>query len=125
MIARFARAPGCIGPGRVRTVGAMLAITENAAEAIKSLSSDAELPQDGGLRITAPDPEQGLELALAQSADEQDTVLRGEGVVVFLEPAAARILDDKVLDVQAVPGADGEDELRFAIVTQPEAGAQS
>jgi Fe-S cluster assembly iron-binding protein IscA len=103
----------------------MLAITENAAEAIKSLSSDAELPQDGGLRITAPDPEQGLELALAQSADEQDTVLRGEGVVVFLEPTAARILDDKVLDVQAVPGADGEDELRFAIVTQPEAGAQS
>ena len=106
----------------------MLAITENAAEAIKSLSTDAELPTDGGLRITAPQPEEGLELALAQSADEQDTVLRGEGVAVFLEPTAAQMLDDKVLDVQAVPGENGEDELRFAIVAQsdavaPEAGA--
>jgi Fe-S cluster assembly iron-binding protein IscA len=103
----------------------MLSITENAAEAIKSLSSDAELPQEGGLRITAPDPEQGLELSLAQSADDQDTVLRGEGVAVFLEPTAAQVLDDKVLDVQAVPGSDGQDELRFAIVTQPDADAQS
>lgn len=99
----------------------MLAITENAAEAIKSLSTDAELPDDGGLRITAPQPEEGLELALAQAADEQDTVLRGEGVAVFLEPTAAQILDDKVLDVQAVPGEDGEDELRFAIVSQSDA----
>lgn len=102
----------------------MLAITENAAEAIKSLSTDAELPDDGGLRITAPQPEEGLELALAQSADEQDTVLRGEGVAVFLEPAAAQILDDKVLDVQAVPGEGGEDELRFAIVSQEDAALQ-
>ena len=102
----------------------MLAITENAAEAIKLLSSDAELPEDGGLRITAPQPEEGLELTLAQSADEQDTVLRGEGVAVFLEPTAAQMLDYKVLDVQPAPGADGEEELRFAIVSQPEDEAE-
>ncbi|MEQ3539810.1 adhesin [Pseudonocardia tropica] len=97
----------------------MLAITENAAEAIKTLSTDAELPDDGGLRISAPDPAQGLELALAQGADDQDTVLRGEGITVFLEPAAAEILDDKVLDVQPVQTDEGGQELRFAIVTQP------
>ncbi|MFP5019699.1 adhesin [Pseudonocardia phyllosphaerae] len=99
----------------------MLAITENAAEAIKSLTTDAELPEQGGLRITAPDPEQGLELALAQSADGQDTVLRGEGVAVFLEPSAAQMLDDKVLDVQPVQTEEGEQELRFAIVAQDDA----
>lgn len=105
----------------VRTVSTMLAITENAAEAIKSLSTDAELPDEGGLRITAPDPAQGLELALAQGADDQDTVLRGEGVAVFLEPSAAQILDDKVLDVQPVRTEEGEEELRFAIVAQDDA----
>ncbi|MEQ3550442.1 adhesin [Pseudonocardia nematodicida] len=99
----------------------MLAITENAAEAIKTLSTDAELPDAGGLRITAPDPAEGLELALAQAADEQDTVLRGEGISVFLEPAAAQILDDKVLDVQPVTTEAGEEELRFAVVEQSEA----
>ncbi len=103
----------------VRTVGTMLAITENAAEAIKTLSTDAELPDDGGLRISATDPAQGLELALAQEADAQDTVLRGEGITVFLEPAAAELLDDKVLDVQPVATEQGEQELRFAIVEQP------
>ncbi|WP_085910724.1 MULTISPECIES: adhesin [Pseudonocardia] len=99
----------------------MLAITENAAEAIKTLSTDAELPEDGGLRITAPDPEQGLELALARTADAQDTVLRGEGITVFLEPTAAQMLDDKVLDVQPVQTDAGEQELRFAIVAQDDA----
>lgn len=98
----------------------MLAITENAAEAIKNLSTDAELPDEGGLRITAPDPQEGLELALAQSADEQDTVLRGEGIAVFLEQGAAQLLDDKVLDVQPVETDGGEQELRFAIVAQPD-----
>ena len=107
--------------GRIRTVGTMLAITENAAEAIKTLSTDAELPEEGGLRITAPDPEQGLELALAPTGDAQDTVLRGEGITVFLEPAAAQMLDDKVLDVQPVQTDAGEQELRFAIVAQGDA----
>jgi Fe-S cluster assembly iron-binding protein IscA len=101
----------------------MLAITDNAAEAIKSLTSDAELPDGGGLRISAPDPEQGLELTLAGQPAAEDVVLAGEGVSVFLEPMAAQVLDDKVLDVQPVAGADGQPELRFAIgmQEQPEA----
>jgi hypothetical protein len=37
---------------------------------------------------------------------------------VFLEPLAAQVLDDKVLDVQPVAGADGQEELRFAIGPQ-------
>jgi Fe-S cluster assembly iron-binding protein IscA len=96
----------------------MLAITDHAAEAIRSLATDAELPEGGGLRIAAPDPDQGLQLSLAGRPDADDVVLSGEGVTVFLEQSAARVLDDKVLDVQSVPGEDGEDELRFAIAPQ-------
>ena len=96
----------------------MLAITDTAAEAIKSLTTDAELPESGGLRIAATDPEQGLELSLAAQADQSDTVLTGEGLNVFLEPMAAEVLEDKILDVQPVPTADGEQELRFAIGQQ-------
>jgi len=96
----------------------MLAITDTAAEAIKSLTYDAELPDGGGLRIAAPDPDQGLELSLAGRPDVDDVVLTGDGVAVFLEPIAAEVLDDKVLDVQPVPTADGEQELRFAIGQQ-------
>jgi Fe-S cluster assembly iron-binding protein IscA len=96
----------------------MLAITDLAAEAIKTLTTDAELPEGGGLRIAAPDPEQGLELSLAGQPAADDVVLAGEGVSVFLEPVAAEVLDDKVLDVQPVANADGEQELRFAIAPQ-------
>jgi Fe-S cluster assembly iron-binding protein IscA len=96
----------------------MLAITDIAAEAIKSLTTDAELPEGGGLRIAAPDPDAGLELSLAGKPDAEDVVLSGEGVAVFLEPLAAQVLDDKVLDVQPVAGADGQEELRFAIGPQ-------
>jgi Fe-S cluster assembly iron-binding protein IscA len=96
----------------------MLAITDSAAEAITSLITEAELPDGGGLRIAAPDPEQGLELSLAGRPDADDVVLSGEGITVFLEPAAAQVLDDKVLDVQPVAGPDGEEELRFAIGPQ-------
>lgn len=96
----------------------MLAITDHAAEAIRSLAAEAELPDGGGLRIAAPEPEQGLELSLAGQPDADDVVLSGDGVAVFLEPTAAGVLDDKVLDVQPVAGTDGEQELRFAIGPQ-------
>lgn len=96
----------------------MLAITDLAAEAIKTLTSDAELPDGGGLRIAAPDPQEGLELTLAGKPAEDDLVLSGDGVSVFLEPAAAEVLNDQVLDVQQAPTPDGGQELRFAIAPQ-------
>lgn len=96
----------------------MLAITDHAAEAITSLTTEAELPQGGGLRIAAPQPDQGLELSLAGQPDADDVVLSGDGVAVFLDPVAAQVLDDKVLDVQPVAGTDGQEELRFAIAPQ-------
>jgi Fe-S cluster assembly iron-binding protein IscA len=103
---------------RAPTVGPMLAITETAAEAIKTLTTEAQLPDGGGLRIAAPDPDQGLELSLAPQPDTEDVVLNGDGMSVFLEPLAAQALDDKILDVQQVAADDGAQELRFAIAPQ-------
>ncbi|GEL22125.1 MAG: adhesin [Pseudonocardia sp.] len=102
----------------------MLAITETAAEAIKSLTADAELPDGGGLRIASTEEDQGLELSLAAQPVESDTVLTGDGVTVFLETSAAQVLDDKVLDVQPVETPQGE-ELRFAIGPQAEPSPES
>ncbi|WP_028929097.1 adhesin [Pseudonocardia asaccharolytica] len=101
----------------------MLAITDNAAEAIKSLTANADLPEGGGLRIAATNPDQGLELSLAAQPVEQDTVLSGDGVSVFLEATAAQVLDDMVLDVQPITTAEGNEELRFAIAPQAPEGA--
>ncbi|MGH3794716.1 MAG: adhesin [Pseudonocardiaceae bacterium] len=94
----------------------MLAITDTAAQAINSLISGSQLPEGAGLRIASlPETEsEGLELSVAPAPDEQDTVLKGGGATVFLEPIAAQALDDKVLDVQRVEGVE-EEQYRFAI----------
>lgn len=93
----------------------MLSITETAAQAINSLITSSEMPEGAGLRIAAqPEADSaGLELSVAPSPGEQDTVLKGGGATVFLEPIAAQALDDKVLDVQRVEGE--EEQYRFAI----------
>lgn len=97
----------------------MLTITETAAQAINSLVTANEMPEGSGLRIAGQEEEQpeALELSVAATPSEQDSVLEGGGAKVFLEPIAARVLDDKVLDVQKVT-EDGEEQLRFAIAPQ-------
>lgn len=97
----------------------MLAITETAAEAIKNLVSANEMPEGSGLRIAGETEQQSesLELSVAATPSEEDTVLEGGGAMIFLESNAATALDDKVLDVQTVTEND-EEQLRFAIAPQ-------
>ncbi len=81
----------------------MLALTQDAATAIRDLISSAPIPESGGLRIAATpqdDGRSGLELALVEEPAEADEVVEAEEARLFLEPAAAAALDDKVLDVQ-------------------------
>lgn len=97
----------------------MLTITDAAAEAITALTADAELPAGGGVRISSFDAERGVEIALVGEPDPGDVVVATRpGVTVFLEAGAAEVLDDKVLDVRRISGAEGEDELRFAVAPQ-------
>lgn len=96
----------------------MLAITETAAEAIKTLVTSNDMPEGSGARIAADGGQEGLELTLATEAGPADAVVQGGGAVVFLEQGAADLLDDKVLDVQRVT-ENGEDQVQFAIGQQP------
>ena len=89
----------------------MLTLTENAASAVKTLTS--QIPTEaGGLRIREADQaEAGFELALAPSPEPDDAVIETGGARVFVEQAATVPLDDRVLDAQV--GEDGS--LSFAL----------
>ena len=83
-------------------------VTENAGQAIEAIVANAEMPDGSGLRIDAPDqppadarPQRGTAAAggrqPARRAGPVRQRRRREGVIA---PAAAPILDDKVLDVR-------------------------
>ena len=103
----------------------MLMVTENAGQAIESIVANAEMPDGSGLRIDAPaEPPAtldrsgvALQLQVASQPAEQDQVVSEGGAKVFIAPAAAQILDDKVLDVQV-----SEDQERVQFVIGPQQG---
>ena len=97
----------------------MLALTNNAHDAIEGILSTSNIPAGAGLRIAPPaaaDAAGGeLQVTVAALPAEADHVIDEEGARVFVDEAAAEFLDDKVLDASIV----GE-ELRFAITDRPE-----
>ncbi len=79
----------------------MLTLTEGAVSAIRGLTSQPELPAETGLRImTHGEETPSFELALAEGPAAGDQVVEEDGARVFLEPAAAAVLDGKSLDAQ-------------------------
>lgn len=81
----------------------MLALTESAADAIRGIVSAPEVPDGAGLRIaTQPgSPQPGaLEVSVAAMPADSDQIVDEEGARVFVEEAAAELLDDKLLDAQ-------------------------
>jgi Fe-S cluster assembly iron-binding protein IscA len=96
----------------------MLAVTETAATAIGGILASRDLPEGAGVRLTrdlgGPDgagEDPGIRLDLVTAPEEGDEVV--EDAQVFLEPEAARLLEDKTLDAE-VAG----DEVRFAVREQ-------
>jgi len=83
----------------------MLTITPGAEEALAVLRDSVEdLPDEGGVRITQETDENGqaaFALQLVESAEDDDVVLDGHALPVFLEPAAAEMLDGTALDGEA------------------------
>ena len=90
----------------------MLMLTENATRVIGALSDNPELPDGAGLRIVSA-PE-GLSVAPVAGPDETDQVVEEANARVFLEPSAAIVLDDKILDAQV----DDDGQVRFLLGTQ-------
>jgi iron-sulfur cluster assembly protein len=92
----------------------MLTVTTDAAEVIRGLMESGA----GGLRIsTGPHSLNGqgpaLHVELAEAPEVEDEVVDVEGAQVFVDPAAAEALDDKVLDAETDGG-----EVAFAVREQ-------
>jgi iron-sulfur cluster assembly protein len=80
---------------------AMLTLTDSAASAIRSLTSQEDLPEETGLRIMKQgDGATSFQLALTEGPEAGDQVVEEGGARVFVEAEAAVILDDKALDAQ-------------------------
>lgn len=98
----------------------MLAISEDAAAAIRGIVESEGVPEGAGLRITREDTtdESGnartdIRLSVVAAPQEGDEVLEAERV--FVDPAAADLLDDRLLDADYVG-----DDVRFSLDIQAE-----
>ena len=93
----------------------MLTLTESAVSAIRTLTSQPELPEDTGLRIMAQDEgAPSFQVTLAETPVAGDQVIEEAGARVFLEANAAAALDDKALDAQV----DDEGTVAFTVAQQ-------
>jgi iron-sulfur cluster assembly protein len=93
----------------------MLTLTDSAVTAIRTLTSQPELPEDTGLRIMAQDAAApSFQVTLAENPVAGDQVIEENGARVFLEANAAAALDDKALDAQV----DDEGTVAFTVAVQ-------
>lgn len=79
----------------------MLALTESAKEAVRQMVDKEEAPEGSGLRIAAEPASEGeaaLSIELTEEPAMGDAVLEEDGARIFLDPVAASLLDDKLLD---------------------------
>jgi iron-sulfur cluster assembly protein len=96
----------------------LLALTDNAVEAVKSIVSLSDTTSEtGGLRMVAEraGTQTNFELSVVTLPAEDDEVIEEQGARVFLEPEAALLLDDKVLDVSVE-----QNQVAFTIADQSE-----
>jgi iron-sulfur cluster assembly protein len=82
-------------------VSALLALTDSAVRAVKDIvSSSDQISETAGLRMVAEraGTQANLQVSVVPLPAEDDEVIEEQGARVFLEPEAAALLDDKVLD---------------------------
>ena len=99
-------------------MSALLALTDNAVEAVREIvSSSDEASETGGLRMVAEraGTQANFQLSVVPLPAEDDEVIDEQGARVFLEPDAASLLDDKVLDASVE-----QDQVAFTIADQIE-----
>ena len=99
-------------------MSALLALTDNAVEAVREIvSSSDEASETGGLRMVAEraGTQANFQLSVVPLPAEDDEVVDEQGARVFLEPEAASLLDEKVLDASVE-----QDQVAFTIADQIE-----
>jgi Fe-S cluster assembly iron-binding protein IscA len=90
----------------------MLALTENVTEIVKQLTD--EVPGIAGIRVATESDGQSLSVSPAEQAAPGDQVVEQDGATVYVDEAAAVILEEMVLD----GGVDAEGNIEFAIGQQ-------
>lgn len=94
----------------------MLTLTENASTIVKDISTQPGLPETAGLRITSEnEADPTFEVSAAEQAEPGDQTVEQSGATIYLDSAAAVLLDDKVLDA----AVDPEGKVEFALGVQP------
>lgn len=93
----------------------MLAVSDQAATAIDGIIAANDMPDEAGMRLSreegADDADLGIRLELVEGPAPGDESL--EEAPIFLEPQAAALLEDKLLDAEVA----GE-EVRFSVRPQ-------
>jgi len=94
----------------------VLTLTGNAAEAIRSVTDQPQLPADTGVRIAPQaDGTGSLALSLTAGPETGDQVVESDGARVYLAPDAATVLDHATLDAIYEAG-----ELTFTLTGDPD-----
>ena len=95
----------------------MLLLTENASTIVKSIANQSpDSEHHVGLRIVAESVDSSeLSLAVVPEPESIDQVIESDGALVYLEPNAVIMLDDKILDAQV----EENGSVSFAIALQP------
>ena len=94
----------------------MLALTDSTVQAVKGIVSSAdEACEAGGLRMVAEreGTQANFQLSVVPLPAEDDEVIEEQGARMFLEPEAASLLDDKVLDA-SVDHSPASRPIKFA-----------
>lgn len=97
----------------------MLVLTENATQAVEAIVTGQQLPDGGGLRVTAvaapsdngATPEPQLHLSVVEAPEPEDEVV--DGAPVYIDPRTAQLVADKVLDARI-----SEEHVQFTLRQQ-------
>lgn len=92
----------------------MVSVTENAQAAIRSLTTQPDVPDGAGLRIATDAAAGALQLSVAPAPHEGDQVVDNSGARLFLDSDAALLLEDKALDASV----DEQGSVQFALAEQ-------
>jgi iron-sulfur cluster assembly protein len=78
----------------------MLTISEDAARLVRTLTHDADLPAEAGVRIVVDPTHHSLSMGLAPKPEPRDVVVAIHGARVFLTPLAANRLRRRTLKAE-------------------------
>ncbi len=92
----------------------MLTLTENASTIVKDIAAQQGGSDSTGLRISSPDPTEGLTVTAAEQPRPGDRTITADGAVIYLDEPAAQRLDDQVLDASL----DDAGRVQFALAPQ-------